>query len=353
MEYVRLILEVEIMSGLIDFLTTEEMILVYVLVGIASVLYFIIYLLDKTAMKRKQRQNTRELEKIVLESEVLDVQNKENVQEPVLTPIVEEKKVEEPTLLEVSDDNSTIESSKESQVESVVTMPEVTTADAFQVATVETEILDDSSNSKELKTRDDEQLQYTSIEPDPSEAQAELMRLTETLEKAEEEVKNIDLTAFEEEQEQNAIISLDELMSRNKALYESGELEKMEDEGNEPISLQDLEKRMKEAQKEEELNIVAIEEVSEPKQMVIDDFQSVSVPSIDTPKIEEKPIYQEHKKFKSSPVISPVFGIEKPVVNNSSDLELENTANYEKLDEEIRKTNEFLMTLKELQKKLD
>ena len=66
MEYVRLILEVEIMSGLIDFLTTEEMILVYVLVGIASVLYFIIYLLDKTAMKRKQRQNTRELEKIVL-----------------------------------------------------------------------------------------------------------------------------------------------------------------------------------------------------------------------------------------------------------------------------------------------
>ena len=179
------------------------------------------------------------------------------------------------------------------------------------------------------------------------------MRLTETLEKAEEEVKNIDLTAFEEEQEQNAIISLDELMSRNKALYESGELEKMEDEGNEPISLQDLEKRMKEAQKEEELSIVAIEEVSEPKQMVIDDFQSVSVPSIDTPKIEEKPIYQEHKKFKSSPVISPVFGIEKPVVNNSSDLELENTANYEKLDEEIRKTNEFLMTLKELQKKLD
>ena len=37
----------------------------------------------------------------------------------------------------------------------------------------------------------------------------------------------------------------------------------------------------------------------------------------------------------------------------ASDIELENTANFEKLDEEIRKTNEFLMTLKELQKKLD
>ena len=34
-------------------------------------------------------------------------------------------------------------------------------------------------------------------------------------------------------------------------------------------------------------------------------------------------------------------------------MELENTANYDNLDEEIRKTNEFLMTLRELQKKLD
>ena len=185
------------------------------------------------------------------------------------------------------------------------------------------------------------------------------MRLTETLEKAEEEVKNIDLTAFEEEQEQNAIISLDELMSRNKALYESGELEKLEDEGNEPISLQDLEERMKAVQTEVESieaepSIVTVEEsISEPKQMVLDDFQTVSISVQDTSKVEEKPVYQEHKKFKSSPVISPVFGIEKPVVNNSSDIELENTANYEKLDEEIRKTNEFLMTLKELQKNLD
>ena len=57
-------------------------------------------------------------------------------------------------------------------------------------------------------------------------------------------------------------------------------------------------------------------------------------------------------KFKSSPVISPVYGIEKEEIS-ANELELENTANYEKLDEEIKKTNEFLMTLRELQKKLD
>ena len=56
-------------------------------------------------------------------------------------------------------------------------------------------------------------------------------------------------------------------------------------------------------------------------------------------------------KFKSSPIISPIYGVEKEEKNEQ--LELENTANYEKLDAEIKKTNEFLSKLKELQKKLD
>lgn len=341
------------MNGLIEFLTTEEMIVVYILVGIASVLYFIIYILDKTAIKRKQRQNTRELQKIVLESSTDSLENNEPVsQEPVLMPITEEAKVEEPTILEVKESDSVLETPNDSTV-AVVPEVESLSIEEQPASVVTNEAVSEEST---VLPKAEEELQYTNIEPNPSEAQAELMKLTETLEKAEEEVKNIDLTAFEEEQEQNAIISLDELMSRNKALYESGELEKLEDEGNEPISLQDLEERMKAVQAdagsiEAEPTIVTVEEnVVEPKQMVLDDFQTVS---IDIPKTEEKPIYQEHKKFKSSPVISPVFGIEKPSVNNTSDIELENTANYEKLDEEIRKTNEFLMTLKELQKNLD
>ena len=58
-------------------------------------------------------------------------------------------------------------------------------------------------------------------------------------------------------------------------------------------------------------------------------------------------------KFKNSPIISPIFGIEGINNKEANDLELENTANYEKLDQEIKKTNEFLMTLKELQSKLE
>ena len=338
------------MNGLIDFLTTEEMIVVYLLIGIASVLYFIIYIFDKTYYKRKQRQNTKELNKIVEDSPVFD-SKKEEV--PVLSIVPDTKVVDTPVIVEsVKEEVST------PAVPILSVTPEEVVSEAKKEVVPVIEKKEESPKivpvtstpvAEKVQTvpKKEEELQYTSIEPDPSEAQKELMKLTETLQQAEEEVKNIDLTAFEEEQEQNAIISLDELMKRNKALYESGQLEKLDDEGNEPISLQDLEARMNATKVKEEPVII---EANNDNPVIVDEVSTIS-----TPKVEEapRPIYQEHKKFKSSPVISPVFGIEKPEVHTSSDIELENTANYEKLDEEIRKTNEFLMTLKELQKKLD
>ena len=363
----RLVVEVEIMSGLIDFLTTEEMIVVYSLVGIASVLYLIIYFFDKTYYKRKQRQNTRELQKIVDEISPVEDKKEDKVvsSEPVLIPIQEEESRKD-VVVEVSNEVSNQEvTPMENVLEEVSSLEDVVKEDAellttpeIKEDTVSLESISDIENSSLDEVKQEEELQYTSIEPDPTEAQAELMKLTEALEQAEAEVKNIELTAFEEEQEQNAIISLDELMSRGKAMYESGELEKLEDEGNEPISIQDLEERMKTANESSGVVSVTAEPViaeSSPitEQMVLNDFQTVSIEEEAPVKPEESTVYQEHKKFKSSPIISPVFGIEKMETTTASDIELENTANFEKLDEEIRKTNEFLMTLKELQKKLD
>ena len=43
----------------------------------------------------------------------------------------------------------------------------------------------------------EEEITYTSIEPSHEEAQEELRRLTEELEKAEEETKNNDLKSYE------------------------------------------------------------------------------------------------------------------------------------------------------------
>lgn len=195
-----------------------------------------------------------------------------------------------------------------------------------------------------------EKLEYTEIEPNQEEAKEELKRVTEELlrTQAMQEQDNIDLTKFEEQQEEEAIISMDELIKKSKTLYEQNEITQYEDEGNEPISLKDLESRMNKIKEDVEVLDIEISKDVEPvvvseetNKIKLDDFNTISL----------KDAYKEDRVFKSSPVISPIFGIEKK--ESTTNMELENTANYEKLDEEIKKTNEFLKTLKELQKKLD
>ena len=164
------------------------------------------------------------------------------------------------------------------------------------------------------------------------------------------EDNNIQLTSYEEEQEATAIISLEELLSKGKELYEANEVSQYEDEGNEPISLQDLEVKMDMKASSIE-NEFVIEDVVPDKNMTKDEAEVLGIETE-----EEKQNVGDIRiqpKFKNSPIISPIFGIEGINNKEANDLELENTANYEKLDQEIKKTNEFLMTLKELQSKLE
>ncbi len=156
------------------------------------------------------------------------------------------------------------------------------------------------------------------------------------------------ITNFELEQEENAIISLEELVQKGKNMYAKNELTQYADEGNEPISLKELEEKsvLSTPSFQENFSIAEVvpkEEILEesnntPQTIKLDDFNTVK---------PDNEVIVNSKKFKSSPIISPIYGIEK------NDIELENTANYEKLDAEIKRTNEFLMTLKDLQKKLD
>lgn len=361
------------MNDLIKLLTSQEIIIVYLVVGIACFLYFIIYLIDKSYYKRKQKHNTKELNRLVedinstLEFEKIEEESpaqtfdKEQVTyvEPVLvekeetTPIKqvvkEEKVVEEVKTIEpIKEEVKEVENSKPVIIEN---KEEQTSIVEEESENIESLVLDNMETEPV-----EEEITYTSIEPSHEEAQEELRRLTEELEKAEEETKNIDLTSYEEAQERDAIISLDELIKKSKEMYASNELTQYEDEGNEPISLADLEAKMKQVAAIEEEPVEYTEPVIEPiieqieetpvvEQMVLDDFDTVKV------EVEKRPVYQESFKYKPSPIISPVYGIEKKISQN--DLELENTANYEKLDEEIKKTNDFIMTLKDLQKHLD
>ena len=347
------------MNELIEFLTSKEIIIVYIVASLACFLCFIIYLAEKNNDRLRRKQNTKELNKLVEEIHEKTTNNTELIEEPVIKEehIIEESNKEAASVIEL------LESTNEIKIDTNLTENINNQLENINEPKI---IVPESINSIELNEKLEEspikeeslELEYTSIEPDPETAKQELEKLTEELRKQEMQPENITLTNYEEEQEENAIISLEELVKKSKEMYAANEVTQYADEGNEPISLKDLEKRMKDvntASYEEPFiieNVVKDEIVNEevtPEVLEIESSKAINENVVNTSLVEDL----TKRKFQSSPIISPIYGIEKQKSINSSELELENTANYEKLDEEIKKTNEFLMTLKELQKKLD
>lgn len=331
-------------NDLMDFLTSSEAILVYVVAGISICLCFIIYIVERNNVKLRQKHNTKELNKLVsqVKEEAHIVEDKPIYDKPVLQVI--DSDPEESSLSELIANTMPIETIKEEAVE-VIEEPAIKEE---PVIIEDVDILEEAREVEQLELEEEkpvtEELQYTNIEPNPEEAKKELEKITEELKQQEileeQGVQNEALTSYEIQQEENAIISLEELVKKSKNMYEANELTQYADEGNEPISLNEL---------EEKLGVTA-KINTEPFKIeeVVSDEDLANV-------IEEEPVkevVQETRRFKSSPIISPIYGIEKPV-NETRDIQLENTANYEKLDAEIKKTNEFLMTLKDLQEKID
>ena len=400
-------------SNLLEFLTSKEILIVYLLAAVAMLVCFIIYLVERNNEKLKQKHNTRELNKLVEQiKEEVYIYDEEEIEyeKPILETIeygadevgsvedlvrqtyeAQKNNVEtvEMVAVEENDSISQLEATLESvfasneiipeeviEVESLADLdsneslyvPETfyeTVSESIYENTLENEyqnvdilkevdqLLEETEKmveevvpAEKVQVVNDEELEYTDIELDQVTAKLELKKIEEELRRQEalEDTLNIALTNYEEQQEEAAIISLDELLKKGKEMYERNEMTQYEDEGNEPISLQDLERQICEK----------VEEYNEPfviESVVPDNAEKVEIEELifEEELVEVKPVVKE-TKFKASPVISPIYGIEKPSV---TELELENTANYEKLDEEIKKTNDFLATLKDLQTKLD
>ena len=148
-------------------------------------------------------------------------------------------------------------------------------------------------------------------------ALVELAKIEDTLE---HQVSLEDtLTNLETIEEENAIISYQELLENTNELTTV-----MEDDGDEPITLDEVFKLFN---------------GNNDDGLIINE-------SLEALPIEEA--YQG--EFNSSPYLSPINGVEG---ENLADIQLENTANLEKLDKEIRKTNQFLNILNELKKNLE
>ena len=316
--------------SVVEFLTSKEIIVVYVIAAVACLLCFIIYLVEKNNEKARRRHNTKELNKLV-EAVQDEVEIEEKIEVEKTPEIIEvHEKVEEPTKkIEVVEEEIEVEETPE-----IIEVHEKIEEPTKKIEVVE------------------EEIEYIEKEPTIEEVKEELHKVILELEKEQtlEETQNIELTNYEQEQEENAIISLEELVKKGKEIYENNELREYSDDGNEPISLHELEERVGKTA----TNITdtfIIENVVPEEELIVEEPVIINTTevSMDMPKVEVT--YEKEKGFIPSPIISPIYGITKEV--SPSELELENTADYEKLDAEIKKTNEFLMTLKELQKNLD
>ena len=176
---------------------------------------------------------------------------------------------------------------------------------------IEELIIDDEPIIKKIESPE-----VLSIEP-VEKAKMELL-------KAEEEIVNQPsledtLTNLETIEEENAIISYQELLENTNDLTMA-----LEDDGDEPITLDEVFKLFNGSND----NGIVINEALE------------AIPLEDA----------YHGEFNSTPYLSPINGVES---ESLAEIQLENTANLEKLDKEIRKTNQFLNILNELKKNLE
>ena len=363
-------------NDILEFLATREVIIVLVILGIIVAAYFVLWFIEymkKHEEKKKLQNNTMELNKLVREvhnelkkeeekvEKVPEVKEEKVVKietEPIKVEpaIVEEpKKIEEP-IKEViigNDDVSPVEVKPtiiDVKEDNVVSNDSLKLNDKFEekVEIVEPSVItpvDAPKNEEEVIKYKDEV--YTKTE-----AQQELERITEELRKIENEEKeeNIELTKYETEQEENAIISLDELIAKGKTITEQNEVTQYQDDGNEPISISELEERYRNNKEDIEGLEVEEEKLENKNKLSIDDFLNAKLGNNKT--TTTVAYSQSNSTYHPSPIISPIYGIEEPVKKNTT-LELENTANLQKFDDEIRKTNEFLNKLRELQEKLD
>ena len=339
------------MINLINFLTSKEATVVYVIALTVSIINILYYLIKKYKPLRLKKQNTMELKRLALN--VKEQIEKDKETKISLATYTEENPAPKKEILAEIKETPVIKQEmpvtnvmpKEEKIETITvqeTQAQVVKEEKVninkEVPKKQHEFIEEANAViiKPIETLEEvkvepviEELKYTSITPKKEEALDELKKVEERLENNKKQ-DNIELTEFERIQEDTAIISLDELMKKAGKLYAENEENGYQDEGNEPISITEIEERRKETITKEEIK---------------EDFEVTITP------IEE--LYTYDHKFKETPVISPVYGLRNEEARKSTEIELENTANYEKFDLEIKKTNKFIRTLKDLQNNLD
>ena len=285
----------------LSLFTQRELMIMGLILG--SLILIILILIISEKFGNKENVDILEEDDTSLEKPVEKIETENIKIEKIETENIKIEKIETENIIET----------KKEEVEEI--KQEVKPLEINELAVKQDEIeeliIDDEPIIKKIESPE-----VLSIEP-VEKAKLELL-------KAEEEIVNQPsledtLTNLETIEEENAIISYQELLENTNELTTV-----LEDDGDEPITLDEVFKLFN---------------GSTDSGVIVNE-------ALDALPIEEA--YQG--EFNSTPYLSPVNGLEN---ESLAEIQLENTANLEKLDKEIRKTNQFLNILNELKKNLE
>ncbi len=279
--------------------TNMELFFVYGLIALVILLIIVIIVIDRRESKNRQKSlfDTLNMKIIASPDDVIaETMQKEMNHEPSSEVIEIHHPTEEQMVLPLEETS-------------------VIASDEFQ---------DHTDSMKDIFSDLEESYQETDLEK--TQAQIRVEEITKALEQAqiEEQIQEDKYKKFEEEQEKNAIISYHELKESYDKLYTENEKTQYLEDNQIPINLEEL------YQLKEEQDVNSKEE---NKTVKLKDFSMQSEPKVN----QQKP-----STFKSSPVISPVYGIQKEPLEPKAIV-----------DKELTEANEFLKNLKELKNNLN
>lgn len=220
---------------------------------------------------------------------------------------------------------------------------------------VKTKIKKNRPKTKKVKSvLDKPEVKVTKINEEETKTSA-FDEIMEAMQKDLDEKEENPIELFEQEQEEKAIISYQELLNaKNKV---ENKLKDIENDA------QDLNKEVVKVERQtklekEEPKISTIKE-QQPTRVVEPKLTTIKEQKLDIEKELPKQVTTEESKFNNSEFVSPVFGRvsikkTKPAIKEEpvDSRELEKTLNIKPLTDEIKKNTEFLDALKEFRKNL-
>ena len=332
------------MQNITDLLLSKEILIVYIILGIAILLCLLIYIIDKITYKSKLKKNTLEL--IDLVNKVNDKLANDSIP---TSSILEDNSLGDTKRVEINNDDlsyTNIEPTREEAIREIEAIKEELVKEE---ASTENNTLDSTFKNEEVVDTVEEIDNSSNLCNNQGE---------ETIDN--NDTDNIISNQYDDE---DVPITLDEYMMISTDKYNNDTLE-ISDEEDALISFDEVSKKFDRVNNE-------IEEITSPVGIELQNvIESVYNNNKEEAVILENKVVEMHTlsdlsepervrvpymrdKFRNSNFISPIFGLEKVNLPTLEELQIENTANYDKLDQEIKKTNNFLKELHELKKNLE